>query len=86
MDDFSDLKRNLKTFEGCVSHMYLDTNGFVTVGVGHMIGCCGDAERLSFVLRPGSAAATVDQIAKDFNKSAHSKRVSSLRITSGSLP
>ena len=66
--NFSDLKTNLKTHEGCVSYMYLDTNGFVTVGVGHMIGRCGDAEKLNFVLRQGGVDATTAQIANDFNR------------------
>jgi hypothetical protein len=48
--------------------MYLDTNGYVTVGVGHMIGHCGDAAKLNFVLRQGGGSATADQIATDFNK------------------
>lgn len=68
MDDFSDLKATLKNFEGCVSYMYLDTTGHVTVGVGHMLGCCGDAEKLSFVLRQGATNAAVGQIAEDFNR------------------
>src|SRR5207248_1167290 len=68
MDDFSDLKTSLKRFEGCVSHMYLDTNGYVTVGVGHMIGHCGDATKLTLMVRQAGCSATADQIATDFNK------------------
>jgi GH24 family phage-related lysozyme (muramidase) len=68
MTDFSDLKTSLKTHEGCVSYMYLDTAGHVTVGVGHMIGCCGDAEQLKFMLRQTGMDATAAQIANDFNR------------------
>lgn len=24
-------------YEGCVNHLYLDTNGFVTIGIGHLV-------------------------------------------------
>ena len=67
MDDFSDLKTSLKTHEGCVPYMYLDTTGNVTVGIGHMLRSCGDAEKLSFALRQGGVSATVAQIVNDFN-------------------
>lgn len=68
MTDFSDLKTSLKTHEGCVSYMYLDTAGHVTVGVGHMIGCCANAAELKFVLRETGMTATATQIANDFNR------------------
>ena len=68
MTDFSDLKTSLKTHEGCVSYMYLDTEGHVTVGVGHMIACCGDAQQLKFVLRQSGTGAAAAQIADDFNR------------------
>lgn len=68
MTKFSDLKTSLKTHEGCVSYMYLDTAGHVTVGVGHMIGCCADAAELKFVLRETGMTATATQIANDFNR------------------
>jgi GH24 family phage-related lysozyme (muramidase) len=68
MSDFSDLKKSLKTHEGCVSYMYLDTEGHVTIGVGHMIACCGDAEQLKFVLRQAGMGATAAEIAHDFNQ------------------
>lgn len=48
--------------------MYLDTAGHVTVGVGHMIGCCADAAELKFVLRETGMTATATQIANDFNQ------------------
>lgn len=70
MDDFTDLKTSLKSFESCVSFMYLDTTGNVTVGVGHMIGSCADAQALAFILRQGGAAATAAQIASDYNSVA----------------
>jgi len=67
MDDFTELKTSLKTNEGCVPYMYLDTKGNVTVGVGHMLKACGDAQKLSFMLRQNPAAANAEQIANDFN-------------------
>lgn len=39
---------NLQTFEGDVPWMYLDSNGYVTVGVGHLIANAKDAEALPF--------------------------------------
>jgi GH24 family phage-related lysozyme (muramidase) len=34
MTGFSDLKTSLKIHEGCVTYMYLDTEGHVTIGMG----------------------------------------------------
>ena len=31
------LRANLEKYEGKINHMYLDSRGFVTVGVGHLI-------------------------------------------------
>jgi GH24 family phage-related lysozyme (muramidase) len=68
VDDFTDLKNSLRNYEGCIEYMYLDTRGNVTVGVGHMLGCCGDAESLTFVMRESGASATVADIISEFNR------------------
>jgi len=31
------LKKNLSKYEGKIEHLYLDTKGKVTVGIGHLI-------------------------------------------------
>jgi GH24 family phage-related lysozyme (muramidase) len=43
VNDHSELKIMLAGNEGSIQHMYLDTVGKVTVGVGHMIPNVGEA-------------------------------------------
>jgi len=50
--------------EGNVSHMYLDTRGFVTVGIGHMIANADAATRLPFVHEDGTSATVAEIIAE----------------------
>jgi len=65
----------LKDFEGAFSHMYEDTTGNVTVGVGNLLANAAAAQRLAFVRRPNSSAkppvlagqATPDEIKADFD-------------------
>jgi GH24 family phage-related lysozyme (muramidase) len=54
----------LKEFEGCVSWMYRDTVGKVTVGVGLMLPDTEAAEALPFVL--GTRAASRKEIATEY--------------------
>lgn len=42
MSSHSLLIKNLKVQKGCISHMYLDTRGYVTVAVGQNGGRVGD--------------------------------------------
>ncbi|MFL1405874.1 glycoside hydrolase family protein [Marinobacter sp. M1N3S26] len=42
------LRANLEKYEGKVSHMYLDSRGFVTVGIGHLIANVTEAQKLAF--------------------------------------
>lgn len=53
-------------FEGSVSHMYLDTVGKVTVGVGFMIPNKTEAAKYPFVKRAGSGKATKAEIETDY--------------------
>jgi GH24 family phage-related lysozyme (muramidase) len=55
----------LSIFEGSVAWMYLDSRGFVTVGVGEMLPNVGSAQALGFVDGSG-AAATAAEIGADF--------------------
>jgi GH24 family phage-related lysozyme (muramidase) len=45
----------LKVFEGVIDHLYLDTRGHVTVGIGFMLPHVADALRLDFKLRTAAA-------------------------------
>ena len=46
----------LKHWEGCCSHMYLDTRGNVTTGIGHLLRTAADARVLPWVDIAGDAA------------------------------
>jgi GH24 family phage-related lysozyme (muramidase) len=56
----------LKEFEGCISWMYRDTVGKVTVGVGLMLPDAKAAQALPFVL--GTRAATPEEIAAEYTR------------------
>ncbi|MDQ2711170.1 MAG: hypothetical protein M3Y24_02860 [Acidobacteriota bacterium] len=73
MNDHAALRSLLIENEGNLPHMYLDTVGRVTIGVGHMIPACAAAQQLQFVMRGTSQNATYDQIAQDYN-SVHDQR------------
>ncbi len=57
-----------KKWEGDIEHMYLDTVGVVTVGVGAALLAVADATALAFVVRAGGAAATTAQITTDYDE------------------
>ena len=63
------LRNNIERYEGRVSHMYLDSRGFVTVGVGHLLSDVASAQKLPFVQADGQAATAAD-IAAEFDKLA----------------
>jgi GH24 family phage-related lysozyme (muramidase) len=65
-DPIQGLMQVLPRFEGNVSHMYLDTAGLVTVGIGHMIPNLQWAQEIPFVARATCAPASAAQIAADF--------------------
>ena len=52
--------------EGTVSHLYLDTEGLVTVGVGNMLPTAAAATALGFVDRKTKAPASKAAIEADF--------------------
>jgi len=43
------LRSKLHDFEGTIPHMYLDSKGYVTVGIGHLISSVTEAQKLAFV-------------------------------------
>lgn len=52
--------------EGKVEHMYLDSRGLVTVGIGRMLPTPAAAQELPFVLRGTSAPASANIIALEW--------------------
>jgi GH24 family phage-related lysozyme (muramidase) len=54
----------LEWFEGAIPWMYLDTRGYVTVGVGLMLPNAAAAQKLPFMI--GSRAATADEISAEY--------------------
>jgi len=70
MSTLADFKKEIKkpgTGEGNIAHMYLDTVGKVTVGVGNMLPDVAAAKRLAFVVRATKKKATGSEIEADFN-------------------
>ncbi len=66
-EDFLEKCRELiKTGEGSISHMYLDTVGKVTVGVGNMLPDADAAVALTFISRTTGQAASADDIRAEF--------------------
>lgn len=61
------LRQKLETYEGCVEHMYLDTKGYVTVGVGHLLSTLTNAQSLAFIVQKDSKVATKEQIKTDYD-------------------
>jgi len=60
------LKKNLIRYEGDVRHMYLDAEGYVTIGVGHLVRDLEVALNLNLVVGKTGAIATDAQIAADY--------------------
>ncbi len=60
------LRKNLTRYEGDVRHMYLDTEGHVTIGVGHLIRDLATVLKLNLVVGKTGAIATKEQITADY--------------------
>ena len=60
------LREKLKLYEGNIPHMYLDSKGLVTVGVGHLLKTVQDAQKLNF-LSADNKKATAAMIKEDFD-------------------
>jgi len=69
---FEALTAALIVLEADVPHMYLDTRGNVTVGVGHLLATVQEAYGLPFLLPTGSPAEQHD-ILNDFEAIKQSK-------------
>ncbi len=60
------VRTDLSANEGRINHLYLDTQGLITVGVGTMLPNVAAAQALSFVVRATQATATAKEIETDY--------------------
>lgn len=61
------LRSKLKKYEGSIPHMYLDSKGYVTVGIGHLITSVAEAQKLSFVDAGTGKKASAADIKTDYD-------------------
>ncbi len=61
---FDELKTRLRQHEGVVPHLYLDTLGLVTCGVGHLIPSPDAMAGIEMVRKDGTAATPEEKIAE----------------------
>ncbi len=61
------LKSSIQHNEGCIDHMYLDTRGNVTIGIGQLVPSADFAMTLRLVLRDSGEAASAQQITEDYD-------------------
>jgi GH24 family phage-related lysozyme (muramidase) len=66
MLSMAQVRADLSANEGRVNHMYLDTKGLVTVGVGTMLPDVKAAQALHFLVRSTKAAASAAEIETEF--------------------
>jgi GH24 family phage-related lysozyme (muramidase) len=66
--NWDEVQADFARWEGKISHMYLDTKGLVTVGIGKMLPNVVAAKALGFVRRSDKAAATASEIETDFKE------------------
>lgn len=79
-EGFAGERRELiKRGEGCITHMYLDTVGKVTVGVGNMLPTADAAAELPFRHRETGEAASADEIREEFETVAGQQKARAAR-------
>jgi GH24 family phage-related lysozyme (muramidase) len=66
--NWDDVKADFERWEGKYPHMYLDTKGLVTVGIGKMLPNIAAAQKLGFVRQSDAVAATAAEIEIDFKE------------------
>lgn len=59
------LRGKLDDYEGTIEHMYLDSKGYVTVGIGHLISTVAAAQKVPFIVAKTSKKATAGEIKTD---------------------
>lgn len=72
------LRSKLEKYEGRINHLYLDSKGYVTVGVGHLLSSATQAQKLTF-RTVKNLPATAVEIKADYDavKKQPSNRVAS---------
>ena len=60
------LRAKMEKYEGKVSHMYLDSKGLVTVGVGHLLKDLASAQKLNFK-KSNNMPASKNEIKVDYD-------------------
>ncbi|MBR9830186.1 MAG: hypothetical protein GYB41_16370 [Oceanospirillales bacterium] len=60
------IAQHLEQLEGRIAHMYRDTRGYITIGVGHLLATEQDATALAFIHRDTGLAATPDAIRQEY--------------------
>jgi len=66
-DEKEILRNRLELYEGLVEHMYLDTKGYVTVGIGHLISSVDAAQKLNFIHTEDHQKASANDIKTDYD-------------------
>lgn len=61
------IKSDFERWESLITHMYLDTTGHVTVGIGDMLPDIVAAQALSFFRRKDGKPASAEEIKTEFN-------------------
>lgn len=57
----------MKSFEGAINHMYLDSKGFVTIGVGHLIPTPADVDKIMLYMNSTKKIATKLEKVAEYN-------------------
>lgn len=60
------LRENLEQYEGRLNHMYLDTRGNTTIGVGHLINNEESAKSLNFIHKSTKKPASIKEIITEY--------------------
>ncbi len=60
------LRKKLDKYEGTILHMYLDSKGYVTVGIGHLLSSVSNAQKLPFINAKTTKKATAAEIKTDY--------------------
>ncbi len=88
------LRKKLDTYEGTIPHMYLDSKGYITVGIGHLITSVANAQLISFVDAKTNKKATAAEIKTDYDNvikqtnnrvASYYKKYTALKITQSEI-
>jgi GH24 family phage-related lysozyme (muramidase) len=68
MGFYDTAQKDITKWEGSIPHMYVDTNGYVTVGIGFMIPNAGAAKGYNFVKRSDGKKASDKEKEEEWKK------------------